>query len=106
MPARLPARVGSGLREITTLYNMLTGDEEFGDETRHVIHALHSTLSTQEQKKVFDKPPPGARKIVISTNIAETSITIDDCICVIDAGRVKENRSAAAAATRPRRGCC
>ena len=71
---------------------MLRGDEDFGDERRFALHALHSTLSTAEQKRVFERPPPGARKIVVATNIAETSITIDDCICVIDAGRVKENR--------------
>lgn len=83
----------SGIREITTLYSMLIGDGvKFGDPSQFVVHALHSSLSTAEQKKVFIHPPPGIRKIVIATNIAETSITIDDCICVIDAGRVKENR--------------
>ena len=45
-----------------------------------------------EQKAVFNHPENGLRKVVVSTNIAETSITIDDVIYVIDAGRVKENR--------------
>jgi len=51
---------------------------------------LHSSLSSEEQSAVFEKPRHGARKIVLSTNLAETSITIDDCVFVVDVGRMKE----------------
>eukprot|EP00798_Chlamydomonas_sp_ICE-L_P028045 gene28045-31147_t len=60
---------------------------------RYII-ALHSELaaSGQDQNAAFEAPPKGMRKIVIATNIAETSITIEDCVYVVDTGRVKENR--------------
>ena len=41
---------------------------------------------------LYFRPRAGQRKIVISTNMAETSITIDDCVFVIDVGRMKEKR--------------
>ena len=55
----------------------------------HVL-PLHASLETREQKRVFANPPPGKRKIVVATNVAETSITIDDIVVVIDSGKVKE----------------
>uniref|UniRef100_A0A915Q1Z1 ATP-dependent RNA helicase n=1 Tax=Setaria digitata TaxID=48799 RepID=A0A915Q1Z1_9BILA len=53
-----------------------------------IILTLHSTLSTEEQDKVFDTAPVGIRKCILSTNIAETSVTIDQIRFVIDSGKV------------------
>lgn len=49
---------------------------------------LHSNLSITEQQEVFKST--NLRKVVVSTNIAETSVTIDDIVFIIDTGRVKE----------------
>ena len=52
---------------------------------------LYGRLSKEEQDRVFPPPPPGKTKIVVSTNIAETSITIDGITSVIDSGLAKMN---------------
>ncbi|NXO02320.1 DHX34 helicase, partial [Rhinopomastus cyanomelas] len=57
---------------------------------RWVVLPLHSTLSLAQQDKVFDLPPPGVRKCILATNIAETSVTIDGVRFVLDSGKVKE----------------
>lgn len=55
------------------------------------IFPLHANLSSQEQTSVFRPVKPGFRKCVVATNVAETSITIDGIVYVVDCGRVKEN---------------
>ena len=50
---------------------------------------LHSSVSPQEQRCVFERPPGGTRKVVLATNIAETSLTIEDVVYVVDSGKLK-----------------
>ncbi|KAL4878867.1 P-loop containing nucleoside triphosphate hydrolase protein [Aspergillus karnatakaensis] len=51
---------------------------------------LHASLLPAEQRRVFQSAPKGKRKVIAATNVAETSITIEDIVAVIDTGRVKE----------------
>ncbi|XP_030048986.1 ATP-dependent RNA helicase DHX29 isoform X1 [Microcaecilia unicolor] len=81
-----------GLADIQQLYDLLSSDKRFYSKKRYKLIALHSILSTQDQAEAFMLPPPGVRKIVLATNIAETGITIPDVVFVIDAGKTKENR--------------
>ncbi|MBN2653137.1 MAG: ATP-dependent RNA helicase [Spirochaetales bacterium] len=52
---------------------------------------LYGRLSKEEQEKVFDPAPNGKRKVIVSTNIAETSVTIQGVKAVIDSGLAKIN---------------
>nr|XP_018900837.1 PREDICTED: putative ATP-dependent RNA helicase DHX57 [Bemisia tabaci]XP_018900838.1 PREDICTED: putative ATP-dependent RNA helicase DHX57 [Bemisia tabaci] len=84
-----------GFFEIKRMMQMLSDNPRIcpqRDDGRFILIPLHSTLTNEEQAQVFRKPPRGKRKIVLSTNVAETSITIDDCTYVIDSGRMKEKR--------------
>lgn len=54
-----------GMGEIRRMNDMLTEHRRFGSENEFVIHALHSTVSSENQGAVFDVPRKGIRKIVI-----------------------------------------
>ena len=56
-----------------------------------IIAPIYANLPSELQSKIFEPTPPGARKVVLATNIAETSLTIDGIVYVIDPGLVKEN---------------
>jgi ATP-dependent RNA helicase DDX35 len=82
----------------------LTGREEIDDaidmlsdrvadlsstQTRLLPLPLYAGLPTEEQMFVFQKAPPNTRKVILSTNIAEASVTIDGIVYVLDSGYVK-----------------
>lgn len=55
-----------------------------------LVLPIYSTLPTDLQAKIFEPTPVGARKVVLATNIAETSLTINGIIYVIDPGFSKQ----------------
>lgn len=55
-----------------------------------IILPVYSALPSEMQTRIFEPAPPGSRKIVIATNIAETSLTIDGIYYVVDPGFVKQ----------------
>lgn len=66
-----------------------------------VVAPLYGGLSLEQQRRAIEPAPPGARKIVLATNIAETSLTIDGVAVVLDSGLVREPTfDAATAMTR------
>ncbi|EPY35415.1 ATP-dependent RNA helicase DHX37/DHR1 [Angomonas deanei] len=64
-------------------------DEINGELNSMHVLPLYALLDTRKQKEVFNPPPKGKRLCVVSTNVAETSITIPNIRYVVDCGRVK-----------------
>ncbi|XP_020590261.1 DExH-box ATP-dependent RNA helicase DExH7, chloroplastic isoform X2 [Phalaenopsis equestris] len=81
-----------GVSEIEFLVDKLAASFQFGGVSSDWVLPLHSSLASIDQHKVFSSPPENIRKVIISTDIAETSITIDDVVYVVDSGKHKENR--------------
>lgn len=80
-----------GYDDIVSVREKINGENKMNQGmNRFNLYILHSNMQTSDQKKVFKPSPENTRKIILSTNIAETSITIDDVVYVIDSGKVKE----------------
>ncbi|KAH8854462.1 ATP-dependent RNA helicase A [Schistosoma japonicum] len=72
-----------GWNIISLLRKYLQSHSRYGGPD-YVILPLHSQIPREDQRLVFRSTPPGVRKIVLATNIAESSITINDIVFVID----------------------
>ena len=56
-----------------------------------VVCPIYAALPAEQQARIFEPTPAGARKVVLATNIAETSLTIEGIVYVVDCGFVKES---------------
>jgi ATP-dependent RNA helicase DHX57 len=84
-----------GAPEIDRLVRQLQGSAKLAGAAGHAglrVLPLHGGLPAAVQARVFERPPRGVLKVVVATNVAETSLTIDDVTVVIDTGRHKEMR--------------
>jgi pre-mRNA-splicing factor ATP-dependent RNA helicase DHX16 len=83
----------TGQEEIETAAEILTlRTKGLGSRIRELmICPIYSSLPSDMQTKIFEPTPEGCRKVVLGTNIAETSLTIDGIRYVIDAGFAKQN---------------
>lgn len=83
----------TGQDEIESMADNLTLTcQKLGSRIKEmIICPIYANLPSDMQQKIFDPTPKGARKVVLATNIAETSLTIDGIVYVVDTGFVKEN---------------
>jgi pre-mRNA-splicing factor ATP-dependent RNA helicase DHX16 len=82
----------TGQEEIETAAEILTQrSRNLGSRIPELmICPVYANLPSEQQAKIFEKTPKGARKVVLATNIAETSLTIDGICYVIDTGFNKQ----------------
>jgi ATP-dependent RNA helicase DHX8/PRP22 len=72
-----------------TLFNRMQALGDLAPEL--IILPVYSALPSEVQSRIFEPAPPGSRKCVVATNIAEASLTIDGIYYVVDPGFSKQN---------------
>jgi pre-mRNA-splicing factor ATP-dependent RNA helicase DHX16 len=71
---------------------LLTRTRNLGSRIKElIICPIYANLPSEQQSKIFDETPKGTRKVVLATNIAETSLTINGICYVIDSGFAKQS---------------
>ena len=78
-----------GWGDISRLMDLMMMHPLFSNSSNYKVLPLHGGIASSAQRQVFKRVPSRCRKIVLATNIAETSITIDDIVVVIDSGKYK-----------------
>ncbi|XP_055531073.1 probable ATP-dependent RNA helicase DHX35 [Wyeomyia smithii] len=81
----------TGQEEVLKALDLLREHKEASGKDDLMILPMYGTLSNTDQLKVFFSAPKGTRKVILATNIAETSVTIPGIVYVIDCGFVKLN---------------
>jgi len=81
-----------GIYEINRTFSELSGLASDAAQSDVQIERLHSSVSFEEQKKILSPAAPGTTRVILSSSIAETSLTIPDVVCVIDCGLSRQSQ--------------
>lgn len=80
----------AGYEEIVKLREKILNDSKRFDANKNVLFTLYSQMPNNDLRRVFRRMPSDVRKIIISTDIGESLITIDDVIFIIDSGKTRK----------------
>ncbi|XP_062532795.1 ATP-dependent RNA helicase DHX30 isoform X3 [Bombyx mori] len=80
-------------------YTMQILEEHYRGSDLHMLVPVHSRLSALEQARIFSAAAAGVRRVLLATNVAETSLTVPDVTHVLDTGAHRENTTDQSAGT-------
>lgn len=80
------------IKKVHSELDALNASGALGGQNRIQICKLHSSITFEEQKKILQSAPPKTTRVILSSSIAETSVTIPDVVCVIDSGLTRYSK--------------